>query len=142
MRFGPEAQARFLLSVARTGQLTASAVAVGVARDTVRLLRKADKAFDEQVEQALDQYRDWIDAEIRRRGVEGVVEPIFYQGHLVGWIQKFSDQLAIAHAKAHDPRYRDRASVDVTMKGGVMVVPSAPTNPADWQTRFSQPSPQ
>ena len=131
---------RYLILVARTGQVCASAYGVGLNKTTIYDCREKDPAFDAAVLEAQERYRDWVDAEIRRRGIEGIEEPVFYQGRVVGWVRKFSDALAIAHAKAHDPRYREKLQVDATVNGGVMVVPAA-ASPADWEKRFSEPTP-
>ena len=130
---------RYLHEVSRTGQLVASAYRVGVSYDST-LRARENPDYQKAVNEALDRYRDVIDAEIRRRGIEGSQEPVFYQGRIVGWVLKFSDALLIAHAKAHDPRYRDRSEIDVTHKGGVMAVPLTPSAP-DWERRFSEPAP-
>lgn len=135
--FTPERKEMFLKQVSLCGQIVASCRAIGVAPATVKNHRAADNVFDQRVKDAVDLYRDWIDAEIRRRGFEGVEKPVFYQGQVVGWIKEFSDQLALAHAKAHDPRYRERSQLDVKHSGGVMVVPAAPASTEDWSKRFS-----
>lgn len=140
LRLTDAVRQRYLILVARTGQVCASAYAVGLNKATIYRHRDAEPEFDAAVSEAQERYRDWVDAEIRRRGIEGIEEPVFYQGRVVGWVRKFSDQLALAHAKAHDPRYREKLQVDATVNGGVMVVPAS-ASPADWEKRFSDPAP-
>lgn len=66
---------------------------------------------------------DEVEAEIRRRGVRGVEEPVFYQGEVCGYVQKFSDLLLIFRAKALMPeKYRERH--EVTGAGGLPLHPS------------------
>jgi len=139
--FDDHAKEQFLLFVARSGQLVSSAAQTGVSSQTIRNHREADPAFDERVKDAVERYRDSVDAEIKRRGIDGIEEPVFYQGVVVGWLRRYSDALALAHAKAHDPRYRERTQLDIKHSGGVMVVPAVPASTADWNNRFSAPSP-
>lgn len=128
---------QYLLELSRTGQIVASAYVVGVCKQTITNHRDKDVAFADAVLEAIDRYRDSIDAEIRRRGVEGVEEPVFYQGRVAGWVRKYSDALLIEHAKAHDPRYRNKLKLDAVVSGGVLVVPAAPANQEAWTKRFS-----
>lgn len=74
-----------------------------------------------------------LQAEIDRRAMEGVEEPVFYLGQKVGHIRKFSDSLLMFRMKKLDPSYRD--SVNLNHSGqvqGVMVVPGC-TNIDEWE---------
>jgi hypothetical protein len=51
-----------------------------VGRTTAYAHQKADVAFAEQWEHALEQGADVLEREARRRAVEGVQEPVFHQG--------------------------------------------------------------
>ena len=87
----------------------------GVPRRTYYDWRKADEQFDALCVAAEELSGDIIDAEIDRRGRLGVLEPIVYQGIVMGEVRKFSDQLLLARAKAHvrlRDAYRDRSSVE------------------------------
>jgi hypothetical protein len=139
-QFDDHVKEQFLLFLSRSGQLVSSAAQAGVSSQTVRNHREADPEFDTLVEDAISRYRDSVDAEIKRRGIDGIEEPVFYQGVVVGWLRRYSDALALAHAKAHDPRYRERTQLDVKHSGGVMVVPAQPATTQDWTNRFA-PSP-
>lgn len=66
---------------------------------------------------------DEVEGEIRRRGIEGVLEPKFYEGNVCGHVRVFSDVLLIFRAKALMPeKYRERH--EVVGAGGT------PLNPA------------
>ena len=53
-----------------------------------------------------------MEAEARRRGVEGTLKPVFYKGEECGQVREYSDTLLIFLLKAHDPKYRDRQQVE------------------------------
>ncbi|HEX5092846.1 MAG TPA: hypothetical protein VFV84_09195, partial [Burkholderiales bacterium] len=56
--FTEDVRQRYLILVARTGQVTTPAHMVGVTRQTIHNTRESDPAFDEAVNEALDRYRD------------------------------------------------------------------------------------
>lgn len=80
-------------------------------------------AYRKLVEAIDNEACDEVEAEIRRRGVKGVEEPVFYQGEICGYVQKFSDLLLIFRAKALMPeKYRERH--EVTGANGAPLNPS------------------
>ena len=61
-------------------------------------------------------------AEIRKRGIQGWLEPLSYQGQLTGEsVRKFSDNLAMFYIKRQDPTFRDNHKVEVEHTGSVVV---------------------
>ena len=71
---------------------------------------KADHAaFQAALPKAERLAGDLIEAELVRRAVEGVDEPVFQQGRLVGFVRKYSDRLLELAAKGTLPeKYRER----------------------------------
>jgi hypothetical protein len=68
-----------------------------------------DTAFQDGVKLAMELACDRIEAEIRRRAIEGVEEPVYQQGGMVGTVRRFSDTLLIFLAKGAMPqKYRER----------------------------------
>jgi hypothetical protein len=128
----------FLKHYRKTGLLWVSADAAGVSGFTVKLHMKEDEDFRERVEEALSHYRDTIEQEIHRRGIEGVDEPVFHQGIRVALVRKYSDRMLELHAKRHIQAYRDKVTADVNMTGGVLVVPSRPDTEDEWLNKHSQ----
>lgn len=63
-----------------------------------------------------------IRAEIKRRAIDGVDEPVFHLGEVVGHIRKYSDRLLGAMAKANLPEYREQQRVEHEHVGLVTVV--------------------
>src|SRR5205807_601275 len=58
-----------------------------------------------------------IEAEIRRRAMEGWDEPVYQQGARVGTVRKYSDTLLIFYAKRRMPEYREKQALDVNNVG-------------------------
>jgi hypothetical protein len=111
-----KAMAKFLAEFAQCGNVLRSAQAVGVGRKTVYdwLKREPFKAlYDDAHEDALDQ----LEEEARRRAVDGVLKPVYQQGHRVGTIKEYSDVLLITLLKGKRPdTFRER--VEHTGKDG------------------------
>src|SRR3546814_693854 len=58
---------------------------------------------------ALEAAIDALDAEARRRALDGVEVPHFHQGRVAGTVRKYSDSLLMFLLRAHRPdRYRER----------------------------------
>lgn len=101
--FTEERQDTFLDNLATTGNLEASAAAVGInPRTAYAWMQKSDE-FREQVNQARAQAMTQIEREIARRGINGVQQPVYYQGEVVGQVTQYSDRLLLALARANDP---------------------------------------
>jgi len=67
---------------------------------------RAQAAFQE----ALDMGTDAIEAELHRRAVAGIMEPVFYKGRRVNTVRKKSDVLLMFLLKSRRPHiYRDNA---------------------------------
>lgn len=135
----PSNRATFLARVARTGQMAASAKAIGVTETTVGAARKRDPEFDAAVREALALYSDGLEAEAHRRAVEGVDRDVYHNGKKVGKEKRYSDTLLLAMLKRRIPDYRERA-VDVNVgQGGVLVVSDRPASERVWRERIEAP---
>jgi hypothetical protein len=132
-RFNDDKRATFLEWYAKTGRVGESAKAAGVHNCTVLEHRKKDPDFDQACKEAYDLYRESLEQEIERRGKEGVLDPIFQSGILVGHKRVYSDTLMLAHARRHIPEYREKHSVDVNHSGGVLVVPGVAKDSYEWE---------
>jgi len=99
----------YLATLSKTGTVAESCRAAQITRETVREHREKYPDFAIAEARAMDDYRDlMIEAEIRRRGIEGIEEPVFdKEGNQSGTRTKYSDTLLIFHAKRHIPEYRD-----------------------------------
>jgi len=113
----------FLVALARTGNVTMAARAAGVSRRHVMEVRKRDTVFALAWEDAIEEAADLLEAEVHRRAVEGVDEPVYGRRYAqneetgrsyqisdgqVGSIKRYSDTLLIFHLKGTRPqKYRD-----------------------------------
>lgn len=115
--FTEERREVFYKLLAETGLLQHSAWQVGVHPKTEHRLRLSNEEHAQRVEQAMEEYRASIEAEIYRRAIEGVDKPLYFQGRLTGdTIKEYSDHLLIVHAKRHIPEYRDKVDVNQTTR--------------------------
>jgi len=112
---------RKALELIRSGeQIIDVADAIGVARQTLYALRRADPDFAREWDEAAD-IGDMIqlnecEKEADFRGRLGWLEPKFYEGRVCGFIRKYSDGLLLARLKALAPeKYGDKAKVDATL---------------------------
>ena len=74
-----------------------------VPRRSVYNRRRADQAFREQWEEALDMAADTLEAEADRRGRDGWSEDVYYRGQVVGRRQRYSDRMLIFRLRALRP---------------------------------------
>ena len=108
-------QEHFLTSLAATGNVTAAVATAETSRTRVYELRKVNPAFAARWEEAEEIAADALEAEARRRAVEGVQEPLVSAGKLVCddegqpiAIRRYSDHLLLALLKAHRLPRRER----------------------------------
>ena len=83
-------------------------------RDAAYKARERSGQFRAQWDAALDEAADILEAEARRRAVEGWDEPVFQKGEQVGVVRKFSDQLLITLMRADRPARFARRTVEIT----------------------------
>ena len=134
-KFDEKRQEVFLRNYRETGLFNVSARAAAVCPETVRDRRRKDKGFDKQIEEALQDYREIVEQEVRTRAVDGWDEPVYYKGDVVGHINKKSDRMLELHVKRHIPEYRERQSMDLNVTGGVLVVPGEKMSAENWEKR-------
>jgi hypothetical protein len=135
-RFDEAAKERYLRVFADTGRRYQAAAAAGISGETARLHRKTDKAFDEACKEAFGAFQDKLEQEIYRRAVDGVDEPVFQKGQLVGKKRVYSDGLMQMLVKRFIPEYRDKQQVDMNVKGGVLVVGKQDQTEAEWLAKY------
>ena len=72
----------FLEALRETGVIERAATAASVRTATVYARRKSDADFEAAFENAMEDAIDTLEAEARRRAVQGWEEPVVYQGQL------------------------------------------------------------
>lgn len=113
----------FISELAKTANASAAAKAAGVGRTTAYEHREADPAFAALWAEAEAIADDAVIAEVRRRAMDGVDEPVFYQGAECGQIRRYSDaMLTILARHAHGGMYRERQESKVEQTGTMTVI--------------------
>lgn len=118
MRVCEEALARFLKTLAATGNVTQAANAAGLPRSSLYQWRERDTHFAAAWNEAIEAATDALEAEARRRAVEGVETAVIRGGRMVLdeegnpiTIRRYSDNLLAMLLRAHRPeKFGDRTA--------------------------------
>ena len=105
-------RAAFLAAYRGTGNILLACQAAQISRSShYRWLQEPDYA--QEFEQAKKDAVDVLEAEARRRAVEGYMEPVgWYKGQAGGTVRRYSDALLIFLLKGAAPeKYRERVEV-------------------------------
>jgi transposase-like protein len=110
-----EKRAAFLAVLAKGYSVTAAVEAAGLARSTVYAWRESDPAFAQAWEEAEESGTDRLEDVAYQRATDGVLEPVYQGGRLVGEVRKVSDTLAIFLLKGRRPwKFKDSFKAEVT----------------------------
>jgi len=112
---------RFLDSLKQHGIVRLACQEVVIGRRTAYYHREHLPEFAKRWEDALEDHRDLIRAEVIRRGIEGVSKGIFYRGERVAVEKEYSDRMLELHAKALCPEYRERFQMEHSGEVGLTV---------------------
>ena len=96
-------QLRFIEVFETTANISAACRVIGFSRTAVYRRRKRDQEFADAWAEAEQVAADALEAELWRRGVEGIDRPIMHQGKQVGTVKEYSDLALIALIKARRP---------------------------------------
>lgn len=126
----------FLAALADCGVLTYAAEAAGVDRGTVWRRREADPDFAAQCELAIEMAADKLEQEARRRAIEGVEEPVYQGGQLIGTKTVYSDQLLALLLKGRRKKvFADRTELTGAnggpVKAAIVIATGVPTDVQD-----------
>ena len=123
------AKTRYLVAMAKTGNVGASCRAARVSRSLVLKVWRAEgtrefteeqlaaaEQFKELEEEARENAIDLLEEEAVRRARDGFSKPIVYQGKVVSTYKEYSDSLMTLLLKAHRPKFRD--NLDLTNSDG------------------------
>lgn len=138
--YTPESLSKWLNEVARTGVAEVAARAYGLRIRHTQYLRQQAPELDRLYKEALELYRDRILGALHHRAVEGVEEPVWYQGEQVGMVRRYSDRLLELTLKKHAPEFRDHSTTDLVHHGGVLLIPATAESRADWLARREKES--
>ncbi len=106
----PKNRANFLDTLVECGgNVSKTCELVCLSKNALYKWRDADPEFAAEWDAAIQRGADVLEDEARRRAVEGVLEPVFYQGQQCGVVRRYSDTLLIFMLKGAKPeKYRDR----------------------------------
>ena len=110
-------RAAFLAAYRETGNIKLACEAAQIGRSSHYRWRESDPDYAEEFERAKKDAVDVLEAEARRRAVEGWEEPVgWYKGQAGGTVRRFSDTLLIFLLKGLRPDvYRERVEVSGTL---------------------------
>lgn len=115
-------KAAFLDALRRIGSIYGAAQVAGIARQTVYRWRDRDALFARNFEDAMQDAREGIEQELRRRGMVGWDEPVFHQGVEVARVRKFDTTAAIFWLKGNWPdKYRENQRVELSGRDGAPI---------------------
>lgn len=86
---------------------------VGVPYSAVKRWMESDAEFTEAVLEIEELITERCRAAVIKRAVDGVEEPVFYQGVATDTKTVYSDLLLMFELKRRDPKYRDRAQLEI-----------------------------
>jgi hypothetical protein len=119
----PSATARrqraFIAAFVNNGAVVHAARAARVSRSVVYHWRRTDESFERRFQEALEDAADVIEAEARRRAVDGWQEEVYQQGRLVGTVTRYSNTLLALLLRCRRPE----------IYGTRLKAPPAPTIP-------------
>jgi hypothetical protein len=127
----------FLEVLSQTGQVTKAAQAVGyTSTNTLHRLRREDEDFAEEWDLAVEVATGNLEAEAIRRAYEGVMEPTYYKGEIVGYHPNYSDQLLQFVLRKLDPSFRDTNNGGgMNINFGVAILTMTAKSDEDWEAR-------
>lgn len=112
-----------LEALRESGNVREAAAKARMSTSTVYQRRKNDEEFEQKFEEARSAGEEALAyrllEEARRRGEDGVLEPVFYQGAQVGKIRRYSDNLLMFTIKGLMPRFRDNFPAASTQVGDI-----------------------
>ena len=103
-------QRAFVEAFLTTANVSHACRAADIDRSTHYHWLKTDAEYAEVFQHAEEEATDALEAEARRRAVEGVSEPVgWFQGNPGGYVQRYSDTLLIFLLKGARPeKYKER----------------------------------
>ena len=114
----PRVRKAFLQVLSETANVSQACAEANINRRSAYYLKNTDLDFAAEWEDALQRATDTLEAEARRRALEGCLEPVVSGGRLIMdpddpskpmMVRKFSDTLTVLLLKGHRPeRFRER----------------------------------
>lgn len=128
----------FLGVLAKCGRVSEAARACGYTdTSTLTAYRRNDEEFAEEWDHAIESASHQLEEALISRAVDGVAEPVFYKGKIVGYKTNFSDTLGMFFLRGMKPgTYRDsQRGGDMNINFGVMMMPPTEKNEERWEAK-------
>jgi len=93
----PDIRVKFLEALAQTGNVQASAYFVQRSRQSAYDLKRRDPDFARAWLAALVLAREEAQDRLQERAIEGIEEPVYYHGEVVGMRRRYDSRLLLAH---------------------------------------------
>lgn len=120
-------QRRFLEEFGRHANISLAARASRIDRHQHYEWLQTDSDYAARFAEAHQAACDAIDAEIFRRGVTGVLEPVWFQGQRCGTVRRYDSTLLIFFAKALQPaKYREHFKAELVHEGAMKITAGMP----------------
>ncbi len=111
----------FLVALAVGGTISGAAKAANISRTNHYKWLKDDPVgeYAAAFAQAKEEYADSLEQEVTRRARDGVKEPVYYQGKIVGYVLRYSDNLLMFKLKGERPeKFQERLRAEMMGKDG------------------------
>lgn len=131
----PEKLMTFLEQLEECGMPHEAARRARLGINPINALKKEVPEFKALFDQAIERFKEKIEMEAYRRGVNGWDEPVFGgQGkdRVVGTIKRYDSRLMELMLKKNIPEYREKFEGTVNVTGGVLMVPTTALNKEEW----------
>jgi hypothetical protein len=117
-------RSRFLNGLASSWGYMFALRSAGVSYNTFRSHERNDLEFAAQVREAEAQGAQLLHDVCWKRVMEGDLEPVYWQGQIVGYVRKFDTRLQIEFLRAYKPERfkRPGTQVNVATKGDLFVL--------------------
>ena len=130
----------YVQDLSATGLERQAALSLGVCYEYIETERQKDTDFDKLCSEALEVYRERIQATLTSRALYGWIEPVFHEGLHIGNKRKFDHSLLQMEAKRVQSEYRQNSTSlkDLSDDGfGVLAVKQIVDNEKDWEKNYS-----
>lgn len=126
----------YLDEIKKHGKRALAALSAGVATNTVKRHLNDDPEFQAAYDAAYDEYREARVKRLERDAMRGFEETIFSPTGEKSTRRRYETQLRVMVLRALSPElYQDKSSLDITVRGGPMLVP-AQLAPDEWEKQF------
>ena len=108
LAFTPAKKVRFIEVLAETGNVRHACARAGISRHTAYKARRREAVLSQAWEAALALAAEHVDAVVAERALDGVEEPVFWKGELVGTRRRYDNRLLLAHLARLEARAAQR----------------------------------